>query len=759
MKRYSTVCEKEVDMKKQTSWRVVIGALILAGLPLSAAQAAEITVDETTCTLADAISTANDGTLHGGCVVGDIGADIIIMEEDVTLAAALPYINSTITIEGGDHFISGNNDSAVGSVLQVSSSGDLTLNDTTVRDGLSATGYGGGIDNFGTVTLNNSIVSGNSTSSSSLGGGGGIFNYGTLTLNSSTVSDNSASSTGYASSYGGGIANAGTVTLNSSTVSGNSASASSGSTYGGGIYNEGTVTLTDSTVSDNSASSQGGGIFNMSTGTVTLDSSVVSGNAVSSVGASYGGGIVSGGTLMLTDSTVTANSAVSTSSDSTSMAGGGGMYCGGTVTLTNSTVSGNSASSTSSGSSTTTISAGGGIVGSGTLTLINSTVSGNSASSTNTSAATVSSLGGGIYGGTVTLINSTVSGNSVATTASSAATINLSSGGGIYGTTTLTLQSSVISGNSASGSGNEISVGSTITADSYNLFGHSGETGAEAFGGFTPGTNDVNATSDGTNPTALSDILSPLTDNGGLTMTHALVPGSPAIDLDPSCSTGLTTDQRGLPRPDGDGCDAGSFEWRNTPPVADAGPDHIGVEGDTVCFDGSGSTDADGDELEYSWSLDTWPEGSTAELDDPTAEITCLVADLPGTYTVSLVVNDGAEDSDPDTAVAAVGVSDHQAVIMTLEELLENVKALSPTTRRGKLIKKALRLEIWRAIRMVKQGLYADALVQLRSTLSKMDGCAATGEPDRNDWIRDCENQAQLYPLVQEAIEYLESMI
>jgi hypothetical protein len=92
----------------------------------------------------------------------------------------------------------------------------------------------------------------------------------------------------------------------------------------------------------------------------------------------------------------------------------------------------------------------------------------------------------------------------------------------------------------------------------------------------------------------------------------------------------------------------------NQAPVADAGPNQSAVQGDKVCFDGSGSTDADGGELTYTWTLTVWPDGSSAALDDPTAVQPCFTADLPGTYTVSLTVNDGTEDSDPSTADAVV---------------------------------------------------------------------------------------------------------
>ncbi|HET7378211.1 MAG TPA: choice-of-anchor Q domain-containing protein, partial [Anaerolineae bacterium] len=56
--------------------------------------------------------------------------------------------------------------------------------------------------------------------------------------------------------------------------------------------------------------------------------------------------------------------------------------------------------------------------------------------------------------------------------------------------------------------------------------------------------------------------LAPLADNGGDTATHALLPGSPAIDAIPVLSCTLATDQRGVSRPqpaDGN-CDIGAFE-------------------------------------------------------------------------------------------------------------------------------------------------------------------------------------------------------
>jgi hypothetical protein len=127
------------------------------------------------------------------------------------------------------------------------------------------------------------------------------------------------------------------------------------------------------------------------------------------------------------------------------------------------------------------------------------------------------------------------------------------------------LERCIISGNS-SVTGVEISnQGSeaTVVADDYNLFGDDAKTNAQAFSGFTPGATDVSATSDGTNPTALTDILdTTLRDNGGPTETLALVEGSPAIDASPDDAGCPDTDQRSVPRPQGAACDIGAYEFQ-----------------------------------------------------------------------------------------------------------------------------------------------------------------------------------------------------
>ena len=86
----------------------------------------------------------------------------------------------------------------------------------------------------------------------------------------------------------------------------------------------------------------------------------------------------------------------------------------------------------------------------------------------------------------------------------------------------------------------------------------------------------------------------------------------------------------------------------NTPPVANAGPDQTVSPGTEVILDGSASSDADGDPLSFAWLLEV-PSGSAALLDDASAVRPRFVADVPGFYVATLVVNDGTDDSAPDS--------------------------------------------------------------------------------------------------------------
>jgi hypothetical protein len=349
-----------------------------------------------------------------------------------------------------------------------------------------------------------------------------------------TVAIDGVTITGSSGLGGGGIRSEGTLTVSNSSVSGNSADGIGSD--GAGIFNYmGTLTVTNSTFSGNSASKNGGGISSY-LGTVEVSNSIFSGNT-----GYEGGGIFSNhGTLTVTNSTFDRNNA--------DRYGGGGIDSAGDgLTVINSTFSNNSGKF------------GGGIfMGSATgggSTVTGSTFVGNTAQE-----------GGGIntFNSTLTVTNSTFFGNSAS-----------GNGGGTrnYYAGTLALQNVTFAGNSASAGGNSISVQEATTTIENVLLGDSGP-GGNCHGNnvlISSGANFSTDNSCGLAP-AYSGVdlrLDPdgLKDNGGPTQTIALLPDSPAIDA--AIGDCLATDQRGVERPQGDGCDSGAFEYEapNQPPT------------------------------------------------------------------------------------------------------------------------------------------------------------------------------------------------
>ena len=263
----------------------------------------------------------------------------------------------------------------------------------------------------------------------------------------------------------------------------------------------------------------------------------------------HGGGIMNHGTLTLKNCVVSDNTAI----------GGGGMCNNGALTLINSTVSNNTARDTAP-PGVFACGGGGGIrSGKGTLTLINRTISGNQAGTRYRGA------GGGVRIGcqcTAVFTNSTINGNS-----------SVHSGGGISVVGTLQLVNCTISNNTTNGKGEGVCVHGRLDYENTliaNNPGNGGECaiGADAYGKRgTIGTNSNNLVGDGGCGSDHSGdpMLGPLADNGGPTWTHALLPGSPAIDAVPVISCTVPTDQRGVPRPivetsPDTPCDIGAFE-------------------------------------------------------------------------------------------------------------------------------------------------------------------------------------------------------
>jgi hypothetical protein len=90
----------------------------------------------------------------------------------------------------------------------------------------------------------------------------------------------------------------------------------------------------------------------------------------------------------------------------------------------------------------------------------------------------------------------------------------------------------------------------------------------------------------------------------------------------------------------------------NVAPVADAGPDQDNITpGALITLNGSGSSDANGDALTYSWSLTTKPAGSAAVLAIPTSVSPTFTVDRAGDYVAQLIVHDGTVPSAPNSVI------------------------------------------------------------------------------------------------------------
>jgi hypothetical protein len=345
-------------------------------------------------------------------------------------------------------------------------------------------------------------------------GQAGILNdQATLTVSNCTISGNSAA----------GLANGGTLTVSNCVVSGNS---------GGGLSNDhATLTVSNCMITANSYGIDNNGSHGPARSVercndhrhatktyddcfagacLTVDNSIISDNS--------GTAVFNTGNVTIVNSTLSGNSVQGDS--------GGGIRSGffknpGTlVTVINSTISGNSADD------------GGGIFNCyGLVSIVNSTISGNAAKYE----------GGGIVNcGKAQIANSTLSGNSAPA----------GFGGGIINSAAVETANTIF--NAGASGENIVNNGGTVTSHGYNVCSDNGS-------GYLTGPGDqIN-----TDP-----LLGPLRDNGGPTLTHMLLPGSPAIDAgDPNFAPPPFHDQRGscFHRLFGRRIDVGSVETQPRP--------------------------------------------------------------------------------------------------------------------------------------------------------------------------------------------------
>ncbi len=507
--------------------RVLIAAVItMATLP---AYAATITVTSTNDSGSGSLRAALASAANGDII------DASSITGTVLLTSGELLVNKNVNIIGpgpSNLAVDGN---ASSRVFHIANAVSAAISSLAITNGSVAGFYssGGGIFNDdGALIVSNCALSGNSAGY----GGGGIYNAGYTPLPDVATPENIGN---YTPASLISITNSATLTLVDSALSGNSVSQAGGGIFNYGFSGTATLIISNSTISGNSAlSAVGGGIYNVcfyGSATVTIASSALNGNlARSDGGGIYNDGSSGSATVEIVNTTLSENLANR----------GGGIFNGttfpgapngnATVEIVNSTLSENLAY------------AGGGIYnasspGSVTLTIANSTLNGNSATN-----------GGGIFNGT-TFFGSP----------SGSATVEIGS---------TILNAGASGANITNYAFSAIATG-TVTSLGYNLSSDDG-------GGFLTATGDqIN-----TDP-----MLGPLQDNGGLTFTCALLPGSPAINAgDPKFTPPPDFDQRGpgfrrvaygridigafevqtLPDRDGDGVPDMFDQCPNTPPGA-----------------------------------------------------------------------------------------------------------------------------------------------------------------------------------------------
>gem|GEM_PF-918063 len=285
---------------------------------------------------------------------------------------------------------------------------------------------------------------------------------------------------------------------------------------GGGVGNSGTLTLSSCTITGNVAANAGGGISNDPGATLSVDQCTISNNQSHGIG---GGGVYSHGAAVITNSTISGNTAVG--GPTQGALGGGIANNGGVMTIGGSTIAGNQVSDPQSAGRAF----GGGIYSSsGGLVVSNSTIYGNSNTGTRTDSS--GDFGGGIYGLNITLSNMIVAGNTAPAGPDAYSLLSFTDGGN-----------------------NLIGDGTALTGIA----------------------NGVNGNIVGTSASPISPLLAPLLNNAGFTLTMLPNGNSPVLGAG-STANAPATDQRGFPRVVNGKIDIGAVQFQGVTLSATSGP-------------------------------------------------------------------------------------------------------------------------------------------------------------------------------------------
>ncbi|MEZ4660463.1 MAG: choice-of-anchor Q domain-containing protein [Caldilineaceae bacterium] len=520
-------------IRNRISLALAIGLLGLLGVATPAYADSVITVTtlddglvaDAACSLREAVIAANTDAAFNGCAAGS-GADTIVFDGALATPSVFVLSHTGSNENGaqtGDLDVSGSLTISASLAISSATSGptptvivdgnhsdrvfhllnnaQLTLTGITVQHGQpgGASNGGGILTELGArLTVNHSRVISNSAVS-----GGGIYGVGRVTITDSQIAENS----------GGGLTNMGGLfTLRNVEISHNSGG------YGLSNQAQGALSFTAGLIADNA----GGGLSNAGA-QATVTGATLRGNSVHGGAVNTGAGLTR---LTIADSLIVSNTATA----------GGGLLnegVGASVSIYRTRISGNQATGS-----------GGGLFNNGIMTLHESTLDHNQARA-----------GGGLhhFGGNLSLLNDTLSQNDAS-----------DNGGGLYNGGSAVIKSVTLVLNRANGEGGNIFIDESQLSIQNSLVTQAldGDNCAQS-GGFVTSLGHNLESANSCKFMAAGDLpnsdpkLGPLQNNGGPTPTHALLPGSPAIDAAANCPA---TDQRGLARPQGAACDIGAFE-------------------------------------------------------------------------------------------------------------------------------------------------------------------------------------------------------
>ena len=469
-------------------------------------------------------------------------------------------------------------------------------------------GDGGGIETgfgaFGTsLTVVRTVVSGNSAGAGGSGGIGRGGDGGRATTGSGGIAGSGTGGVSGMGGAGGGLSQdlVGTLTVEQSTISANSAGA--GGTAGAGIGGRGGASGGDF------AGPGGPGV----------------GGGARPGGAS--GGISAGGDATLTDDLLVGNVSGDggTGGRGAGGAGGGDSGIGGDGGLGGDGMGGHGGSGGDAGAITA-----GGLLAAGSLEATDDTFTGNATGVGGSGGSGDGGAGGsgpptgtggdgghgtggaganggargGVYVGTATLVHVTITANGVGEGGQpGSAFAGLPGTGGIGGTP----GTASLGAPGQPGTIGGLNSGMATTLQNSIVAGNSAPS---CSGAITDGGHDITFPDAACPGVIVDPQLGPLADNGGPTETQALEPGSPALDAVPPAGAGCAaTDQRGVGRPQGAGCDIGAYE--SAPPGVFTGS-ATGIAATVAMLDGRLNTNAQRTSYHFDYGTTTSYGSSTA---------------------------------------------------------------------------------------------------------------------------------------------------